>query len=59
MASQPTPPNVPPPEIAGLIKGLLTIKPLFLWGVTKGLLTIKPLFLWGVTLGEGWLTSHD
>ena len=22
MASQPTPPNVPPPEIAGLIKGL-------------------------------------
>ena len=25
MAGQPTPPNVPPPEIAGLIKGLLTI----------------------------------
>ena len=25
MAHQPTPPNVPPPEIAGLIKGILTI----------------------------------
>ena len=25
MAGQPTPPNVPPPEIAGLIKGLLTV----------------------------------
>ena len=25
MAGQPPPPNVPPPEIAGLIKGLLTI----------------------------------
>ena len=25
MAIQPTPPNVPPPEIAGLNKGVLTI----------------------------------